>query len=131
MREAAAELDGYFTNGGDEDPYELQAELQSTMQDDVGIFRDEAGLAAALGKLEELQGAASANVHVPGRRARLQPAAGTSAVTSGTCSPCAEAITRAALLRAGEPRRAQPARLPASPSDYWGRAQHRRRTDGR
>ena len=34
----------YLSGPGREDPYRLHAELQATMHDDVGIFRDEAGV---------------------------------------------------------------------------------------
>ena len=55
------------------------------MQDNVGIFRDEAGLVTALGKLEEYKERRQ-KVHVP-VGARAWNPAGTSAVTSRTCSP--------------------------------------------
>ena len=43
----------YLSGPGGEDPYRLHAELQSTMQDDAGIFREEAGLTAVLNQLDE------------------------------------------------------------------------------
>ena len=52
---AAGEMTRYLTGPGDEDPYRLHAELQELMHEDVGIFRDEAGLTAALAGLEELK----------------------------------------------------------------------------
>jgi succinate dehydrogenase / fumarate reductase flavoprotein subunit len=52
---AAGEMTRYRTGPGDEDPYRLHAELQELMHEDVGIFRDEAGLTAALAGLEELK----------------------------------------------------------------------------
>jgi succinate dehydrogenase / fumarate reductase flavoprotein subunit len=52
---AAGEMTRYLTGPGDEDPYRLHAELQDLMHEDVGIFRDEAGLTAALAGLEELK----------------------------------------------------------------------------
>ena len=41
--DAAAEMTRYLSGPGDEDPYRLHAELQATMQKDVGIFRDRQG----------------------------------------------------------------------------------------
>ncbi|HEX6025351.1 MAG TPA: FAD-binding protein [Solirubrobacter sp.] len=52
--DAAAEMTRYLTGPGDEDPYRLHAQLQATMQEDVGIFRDEAGLSSAIDRLDEL-----------------------------------------------------------------------------
>jgi succinate dehydrogenase / fumarate reductase, flavoprotein subunit len=52
---AAAEMTRYLTGPGGEDPYRLHAGLQELMHEDVGIFRDEAGLTAALAGLEELK----------------------------------------------------------------------------
>jgi succinate dehydrogenase / fumarate reductase flavoprotein subunit len=94
---ARDELDGFLSGPGREDPYELHAELQGTMQDLVGIFRDEAGLAAALETLEELER----------RAAHVRAPEGGSAFNPGwhLCRDihnllvCAEAVTRSALLR--------------------------------
>jgi succinate dehydrogenase flavoprotein subunit len=52
--QAADEMTHYLSGPGTEDPYALHAELQATMQSDVGIFRDEAGLRGAVGHLEDL-----------------------------------------------------------------------------
>jgi succinate dehydrogenase / fumarate reductase flavoprotein subunit len=52
---AAAEMTGYLTGDGSEDPYELHSDLQRTMQTHVGIFRDEAGLTAAVDEIEALK----------------------------------------------------------------------------
>jgi succinate dehydrogenase / fumarate reductase, flavoprotein subunit len=52
---AAAEMSRYLMGLGGEDPYRLHAGLQELMHEDVGIFRDEAGLTAALAGLEELK----------------------------------------------------------------------------
>ncbi len=54
IADAQAEMTRFLSGTGGEDPYELHAELQATMQADVGIFRDEAGLGAAVQRLEEL-----------------------------------------------------------------------------
>jgi succinate dehydrogenase / fumarate reductase flavoprotein subunit len=53
--DAADEMTRYLTGPGDEDPYRLHAQLQMTMQEDVGIFRDEAGLSSAIARLDELE----------------------------------------------------------------------------
>jgi succinate dehydrogenase / fumarate reductase flavoprotein subunit len=54
IEDARAEMMRYLSGSGTEDPYALHAELQATMQSDVGIFRDEAGLKAAVEHLEDL-----------------------------------------------------------------------------
>jgi succinate dehydrogenase / fumarate reductase flavoprotein subunit len=116
--EAAAELDGYFTNGGDEDPYELQTELQSMLQDNVGIFRDEGGLVAALGKLEEYK-ERLARVHVPVGSRAWNPSWNLCRDLKNMLA-VAEAITRAALMR--EESRGAHSRLDFPQfADYWGR----------
>ena len=43
LARAEGEMTRYLSGPGGEDPYRLHAELQSTMQDDACIFRDEAG----------------------------------------------------------------------------------------
>src|SRR5207344_2181526 len=55
LEDAAAAMTRYLSGPGDEDPYRLHAELQATMQADVGIFRDEAGLTSAIARLDELE----------------------------------------------------------------------------
>ncbi len=50
-----AAIEHYLSGPGDQDPYQLHTELQATMQDDVGIFRDEAGLNAAVAALDAFQ----------------------------------------------------------------------------
>jgi succinate dehydrogenase / fumarate reductase, flavoprotein subunit len=72
VAESAAELTRFLSGPGDEDPYRLHAELQETMQEDVGIFRDEASLTAALSRLEELQRRA-ANVRSPSSATAYNP----------------------------------------------------------
>jgi succinate dehydrogenase / fumarate reductase flavoprotein subunit len=44
---------------GDESPYEIRRELWTVMDHNVYVFRDEAGLTEALGKVRELKGRAS------------------------------------------------------------------------
>jgi succinate dehydrogenase / fumarate reductase, flavoprotein subunit len=53
LTHAGGEMTRYLSGPGREDPYRLHAELQSTMQDDAGIFRDEAGLTAVLNQLDD------------------------------------------------------------------------------
>ena len=55
IADAAAEMTRHLSGPGDEDPYRLHAELQATMQADVGIFRDETGLSAAIARIGELE----------------------------------------------------------------------------
>ena len=51
---AAAEMVAYFDGaGGGEDPFALRSDLQTKMQADVGIFREEAGIRSALKALDE------------------------------------------------------------------------------
>jgi succinate dehydrogenase / fumarate reductase, flavoprotein subunit len=52
IEDAAAEMTGYLSGPGGEDPYQLHADLQAMMQIDVGIFRDEAGLSSAIEGLD-------------------------------------------------------------------------------
>ncbi len=59
LARAAEEMTGFLSGSGGEDPYRLHAELQSTMQADAGIFRDEGGLSAVLDRLEEYDQRAS------------------------------------------------------------------------
>jgi succinate dehydrogenase flavoprotein subunit len=113
---AAAEMTA-FLDGPGEDPFELQADLQQTMQDLVGIFRDAEGLSAAIVELDTLEARAA--------RARA-PVAGT-AWNPGwhlcrdlhNMLTVAHAVSRAALLR-GESRGAH-SRLDFPASDErWG-----------
>ena len=94
---AEAAMTGYLAGAGGEDPYRLHEELKTVMQEDVGIYRDEAGLATALRRIAELQ--------VRAESARAP--SGTSAYNPGwnLCRDLrnmlivSEAVTRAALLR--------------------------------
>jgi succinate dehydrogenase / fumarate reductase, flavoprotein subunit len=115
--DAAAEMTGYLSGPGDEDPYRLHAELQATMQEDVGIFRDHTGLTAAVTRLDELQR----------RAADARSPSSTTAYNPGWHLCCdlrnmlivSEAVARAALLR--HESRGAHSRLdfPAF-DDYWG-----------
>jgi succinate dehydrogenase / fumarate reductase flavoprotein subunit len=118
VRDAEAELDGYFTNGGDQDPYELQADLQSMLQENVGIFREESGLVHALGKLEEYK-ERLARVHVPVGSRVWNPSWNLCRDLKNMLT-VAEAITRAALMR--EESRGAHSRLDFPQyADYWAR----------
>jgi succinate dehydrogenase / fumarate reductase flavoprotein subunit len=113
---AAEEMTAFLDGDGGEDPYELHAELQRTMQRYVGIYRDEAGLTTAVERIEELARRAR-NVRVPGTERRFNPG-------WHLCKDlrnllvCAEAIARAALLRT-ESRGAHSRLDFTEPSDEW------------
>ena len=92
---AAAEMDG-FLGGSGEDPYRLEAEIQDTMQNLVGIFRDEEGLEAALSALADL-GQRATNARAVGGRA-FNPAWNLCR-DLGNLLTCSEAVARAALAR--------------------------------
>ena len=88
---------------------------RTTMQENVGIFRDEAGLdRGARQAIERAEASALADGARPVGARGLQPRLAPLPSTSATCSSCAEAIARAALDAPREPRRAQPARLPGA-----------------
>jgi succinate dehydrogenase flavoprotein subunit len=114
--DAEEELNAYFSGAGKESPYELEAELQATMQECVGIFRDRSGLAQAIARLEEFARRA-ANLSAPGSRA-FNPAWNLCRDLENLLI-CAEAIVRAALLR--EESRGAHSRLDFPDShDHWG-----------
>jgi succinate dehydrogenase / fumarate reductase, flavoprotein subunit len=68
LRDAERELDEPFTAEGGEDPYRLREELQDTMQNLVGIFREQADLETALERIAAIRERA-AHVRVAGSRA--------------------------------------------------------------
>jgi succinate dehydrogenase / fumarate reductase flavoprotein subunit len=113
---AAGEMTRYLTGPGDEDPYRLHAELQELMHEDVGIFRDEAGLTAALAGLEELKR----------RAADARSPSSTVAFNPGWHLCCdlrnmlivSEAVARAASLR-HESRGAHSRLDHPAYDDYW------------
>jgi succinate dehydrogenase / fumarate reductase flavoprotein subunit len=115
--DAAAEMTRYLSGPGDEDPYRLHAELQATMNDDVGIFRDEAGLTAAVARLDELER----------RAADARSPSTTTAYNPGwhLCRDVrnmlvvSQAVARAALLRR-ESRGAHSRLDCPAYDDYWG-----------
>ncbi len=72
LSQAAADMTHFLERSGGQDPYQLQAELQATMQDGVGIFRDEQGLKTALGKLDEYD-QRTAEIHAPSANTVYNP----------------------------------------------------------
>jgi succinate dehydrogenase / fumarate reductase, flavoprotein subunit len=117
IEEAASEMTGYLTGDGAEDPYAIQTDLESTMQELVGIFRDERGLVRALTGLEDLRRRAG-NARAQSGRA-FNPAWNLCRDLQ-TMITCAEAVTHAALLR--EESRGAHSRLDfPDPRDHWGK----------
>jgi succinate dehydrogenase / fumarate reductase flavoprotein subunit len=94
--DAARTLLAPFAAAGGESPYAIQTDLQETMQERVGIFRDEAGMRAALTEIHALKA-----------RARRVRAEGPREYNPGwhaardlySMLTVAEAVTRAALER--------------------------------
>jgi succinate dehydrogenase / fumarate reductase flavoprotein subunit len=113
---AADEMAGFLSEAGGEDPYALEAELQSTMQQLVGIFREEDGLGKAIAALADLRERA-AHVRAPGGRA-FNPAWNLCRDLRNLVT-CAEAIARAALLRT-ESRGAHSRLDHPSFDEFWG-----------
>jgi succinate dehydrogenase / fumarate reductase flavoprotein subunit len=114
---AAQKLLGYLERAEGEDPYELHAELQATMQDLVGIFRRKEDLAAAVARLDELQERA-AEVRVPEGGRVYNPGWDLCSELEHLLT-CAQAVTRAALLR--EESRGAHTRLDFPGYDaFWG-----------
>ena len=116
VRAASDELATFLSRDGGEDPYAVESDLQNTMQDLVGIFRDDGGLLAALSELEQLRSRAE-RVRAPGARA-FNPAWNLCRDLRNLAT-CAEAVTRAALLRA-ESRGAHSRLDHPEPDDHWG-----------
>jgi succinate dehydrogenase / fumarate reductase flavoprotein subunit len=115
--DAAAEMARYLSGPGDEDPYRLHAELQATMHEEVGIFRDEAGLTAAVARLDELERRA-ADAHSPSSTTVFNPGWHLCRDVRNMLV-VSHAVARAALLRhesrGGHSRLDYPAY-----DDYWG-----------
>jgi succinate dehydrogenase / fumarate reductase flavoprotein subunit len=97
VADAAAEMTRYRTGPGTQDPYELHAELQATMQAQVGIFRDREGLSKALDRLEELK-RREADVRAPGGGKEFNPGWHLCRDVSNMLT-VSEAVTRAGLMR--------------------------------
>jgi succinate dehydrogenase / fumarate reductase, flavoprotein subunit len=106
-----------FGEGGDEDPYELHAELQAAMQRLVGIYRDEAGLSAAVATIEDMKRRAG-RLRVHEQERRYNPGWHL-CLDVRNMLVCAEAITRAALRRR-ESRGAHSRLDHPERSDEWG-----------
>jgi succinate dehydrogenase / fumarate reductase flavoprotein subunit len=118
VEEAASEMTGYLTGDGAEDPYAIQTDLESTMQDLVGIFRDERGLVGAIIGLEDLRRRAG-NARAPTGGRAFNPAWNLCRDLQ-TMITCAESVTHAALLR--EESRGAHSRLDfPEPGDHWGK----------
>ncbi len=117
LSQAATDMTHYLEHPGGEDPYRLQAELQTTMQADVGIFRDEQGLRAGLEQLDEYDQRAAA-IQAPSSNTVYNPG-------WHLCRDLrnmllvSRAVTRAALMR--QESRGAHSRLDfPSFDDYWG-----------
>jgi succinate dehydrogenase / fumarate reductase flavoprotein subunit len=115
LRAAADEMTS-FLDGDGEDPYGVEVDLQETMQRRVGIFRDAEGLGHALADLEDLR-ARAARVRAPGGRA-FNPAWNLCRDLHNLLV-CAEAVTRAALMRA-ESRGAHSRLDHPGYDEHWG-----------
>lgn len=94
---AAREMTSYFGRPSAEDPYRLHLDLQNTMQNLVGIFREEKDLTTALARLEELKQRAAKVGVVEGQR--IYNPGWHLCRDLANMLICAEAITRAALWR--------------------------------
>src|SRR5690606_26270414 len=55
VAESAAEFERLLANGGEESAGRLREELQNTMMDYVGVFREASGMQKAIDKVRELK----------------------------------------------------------------------------
>lgn len=94
--DAAVELLAPFAAAGGENPYAIQSELQDSMQEHVGIYRDDAGMRDGLRKIEGLQARAK-RVKVDGPREYNPGWHATRDLYS--MLTVAEAVTRSAIER--------------------------------
>ena len=96
IEEAAQQLLAPFERTAGDSPYAIHDDLQNTMQNLVGIFRDEQDLRRALSELDELKGRAG-RVRVEG--SRLFNPGWHLAWDLHSMLTVAEAVTRSALAR--------------------------------
>src|SRR5437870_2624479 len=85
-----------FQRSGNENPYQIQADLQDTMQELVGIIRTKSELEEALVRIERLR-ARAARVRVPGTR--VYNPGWHLALDLDNLIGVSEAVTRSALVR--------------------------------
>ncbi len=97
VAEAVAEMTGYLTGPGSEDPFALHAELQAAMQSNVGIFRHRDGLTTAIDSLDWFVERA-AHLHAPAGGAAYNPGWHACRDVRNMLT-VSEAVARAALLR--------------------------------
>jgi succinate dehydrogenase / fumarate reductase flavoprotein subunit len=116
IREGLDEMDAFEAGENREDAYEVEADLQRTMQDLVGIFRDGDGLSRALAELEQLRARAEKVGAPPGRA--FNPAWNLCRDLRNLLT-CAEAVTRSALMRT-ESRGAHSRLDHPGFDDHWG-----------
>ncbi len=96
IEDAAREMLAPFERAEGESPYAIHSELQETMHNLVGIYRNESDLNAALGELKKLK-ARAARVHVEG--SRLFNPGWHLAQDLKAMLTVAEAVTRSAIAR--------------------------------
>ncbi len=97
IEEARRELEAPLERAGGEDPYAVHADLQATMQELVGIYREQETLETALARLDELdRRAASVRVDAGGR---VYNPGWDLCHELRNLLTCARAVTEAALLR--------------------------------
>ena len=118
VEQAAGELLGYLPGPDGEDPYAILADLEATMQELVGIFREEHGLASAISKLGDLR-VRAAHARAPSGGRAFNPGWNLCRDVQ-TMLTVAEAVAHAALLR--EESRGAHSRLDfPEPKEYWGK----------
>jgi succinate dehydrogenase / fumarate reductase flavoprotein subunit len=117
VENAAGEMIGFFDRPGAADPYKLHVDLQNTMQNLAGIFREEKDLTMAVARLEDLQRRAAHVGVVEGQR--MYNPGWHLCRDLHNMLICSQAIVRAALLR--KESRGAHSRLDFPKYDeYWG-----------